>query len=137
MNAMNQIRHQDLIKDLKTILEEQAKQVVFAYIFGSLVKSGSYRAGDIDLAVFFEKSESVSFLDAKLDLNATLSRMLKFDDIDILILNTARNLILLDEVIRDGIVILDKDPNFREDFEQRILHQALDFKYQRASILGV
>jgi len=136
MNEMNQIHQQDLIKDLKTILEDQAERVIFAYLFGSLAKSGSHRAGDIDLAVFFEKSDSGSFLDAKLDLYAALSRFLKCDDIDILILNTARNLILLDEVIRHGVVILDKDPDLREDFEQRILHQALDFKFQRASILG-
>lgn len=123
---------------LKTIFKDQVEEVIFAYLFGSQARSDSpYPPRDIDLAVFFEEGSDISFLDAKLNLYATLSRALKIDDIDILALNNATNLILLDEVIRNGVLLFDKDPDLREDFEQRILHQALDFKFQRASILGV
>jgi len=123
---------------LKTILKDQVQDVIFAYLFGSQARSDSpYPPRDIDLAVFFGERSDISFVDAKLSLYAILSRALRINNIDILVLNKATNLILLDEVIRNGVLLLDKDPALREEFEQRILHQALDFKFQRVSILGV
>jgi len=123
---------------LKIIFKDQVEEVIFAYLFGSQARSDSpYPPRDIDLAVFFEERSDISFLDAKLNLYATLSRALRINNIDILVLNNASNLILLDEVIRNGVLLFDKDRDLREEFEQRILHQALDFKLQRASVLGV
>lgn len=123
---------------LKIIFKDQVEKVIFAYLFGSQARSDSpYPPRDIDLAVFFEERSDISFLDAKLNLYATLSRALRINNIDILVLNNASNLILLDEVIRNGVLLFDKDHDLREEFEQRILHQALDFKLQRASVLGV
>lgn len=62
---------------------------------------------------------------------------MKRDDVDLLILNTAGNLILLDEVVRYGSVLYDRDTDARENFELDILHQAIDFKRQRLAVLGV
>lgn len=53
------------------------------------------------------------------------------------VLNTTKNIVLLDEIIRGGIVLVDRDIELREAYEQRILHQAMDFKEQRIVFLGV
>ena len=64
-------------------------------------------------------------------------RVLKRNDIDVVVLNTTTNIVLLDEIIRGGIVLVDRDIDLREEFEQKILHQAMDFKEQRIVFLGV
>jgi uncharacterized protein len=66
-----------------------------------------------------------------------LSRGLGTNDIDIVVLNSASNLILLDEIIRRGLVLVDRNPDLREDFEQKALHRAIDFQAQRRAVLGV
>lgn len=55
----------------------------------------------------------------------------------IYVLNTTTNIVLLDEIIRGGVVLVDRDIDLREEFEQKILHQAMDFKEQRITFLGV
>jgi uncharacterized protein len=54
----------------------------------------------------------------------------------VVILNHTHNLMLLDEIIRRGVVLLDQDRQVREDFELKALHRAIDFKTQRAAIVG-
>jgi UDP-N-acetylenolpyruvoylglucosamine reductase len=66
-----------------------------------------------------------------------LCRVLKRNDIDVIVLNTTTNIVLLDEIIRGGIVLVDRDVDLREEFEQKILHQAIDFKEQRITFIGV
>jgi len=128
----------DIEGSLKAILSGQVEQVIFAYLFGSHSRAtDAYRPRDIDLAVYFEERNGVSYLEAKLNLYSVLNRALNINDIDILVMNTARNLVLLEEIIRNGILLIDKDRDLRENFEHRILHLALDFKSQRAAIIGV
>ena len=127
------------MKDLlKTILGQQRQRVIFGYLFGSQARAdNAYPPRDIDLAVYFEEKSDESYLEAKLNLYATVSRAINVNDVDIIVLNTAQNLVLLEEIIRNGILLIDKDPGLRENFEHSILHLALDFKFQRASIIGV
>jgi len=127
----------DRIKDLlRKILNAQGNEILFAYLFGSRAANEStYPPRDIDLAVYFQPTGIPPF-DAKLELHGTLSRALRTNDIDILVLNNAQNLVLLSEIIRKGVVLIDRDPDFREEFEQGIIHQAIDFKSQRISLIG-
>ena len=133
---MNQFDH--IKGSLKTIFEGQIDRAIFAYLFGSQAAVDNvYPPRDIDLAVYFEEKSGVSYVEAKLNLYAIVSRALNVNDIDIIVLNTATNLVLLDEITRNGILLIDKDPDLRENFEHRILHSALDFKFQRLSIIGI
>jgi len=60
-----------------------------------------------------------------------------FKEIDVVILNSTTNIMLLDEIVRYGVVLIDGDRNLREEFEHKILHQAIDFKGQRRTLVGV
>ncbi|MEW6104437.1 MAG: hypothetical protein AB1630_11600 [bacterium] len=44
---------------------------------------------------------------------------------------------LLEEIIRYGILLFDGDKDLREEFEHKILHYAIEFKEQRKAIVGV
>lgn len=68
---------------------------------------------DLDLPVYF-KAHLRDCQMMRIDLYVALSRALKRNDIDIVILNTASNLMLLDDIIRQGVLILDEDRELRE-----------------------
>lgn len=109
-----------------------AIKVDFAYLFGSLPAGLSGVLSDIDIAVYFSQEPS---LEEELGLHLFLSRELKTDRIDLLVLNTTKKIVLMDEIIRKGILVYEKTPSLREAFELRILHEAIDSKEHRRPIL--
>ncbi len=97
------------------------KNVEFAYLFGSCADGSQKASSDVDIAVFLSKTD----LDSELQVNYELSKFLK-KDVDMLVLNSAKNLSLLDAVLKKGIVL--KDSEKRVDFELRTQHDILDYK---------
>jgi uncharacterized protein len=122
---------------LPPVFEKYGDVVTFAYLFGSTVRSTTYPSGDIDIAVFLSPKGCRSAFDIKLSLHADMCRALKRNDVDALVLNTTINLMLLDEIVRHGVVIYDANPDAREEYELKILHQTIDFKTQRLAMMGV
>ena len=94
-------------------------------------------SGDIDMAVFLNEPAVDFVFDVKIDLYLDLTRALKRNDIDLVMMNRCKNLMLLYGIISDGYVIFDGDPATRIDYEQRLLHQAIDFIGQRKMALGI
>jgi predicted nucleotidyltransferase len=122
---------------LLPIFSKYNGNVLFAYLFGSTAQGNMSLLSDVDLAIFFARQDEESYYEIKCSFYADCSRVLKRNDIDVVVLNTTRNIVLLDEIIRRGIVLVDRDIGLREVYEQRILHQAMDFKEQRIVFLGV
>lgn len=116
---------------------ERTENVAAVYLFGSRANGKAGPLSDVDLAVLMTANDPDRGGDLKLQLYADCSRVLKRNDIDVLILNQTRNLLLLDEVVRDGIVLFDRDPSLREEFEVKVVHDAIEFKEHRMKIMGV
>lgn len=115
-------------------LKNQDKlQIEFAYLFGSYAQGTQTPSSDIDVAVYFTSEPSV---DDELSMHVFLTRQLKTDRIDLLVLNRAKNFILLEEIVRNGKVVYDKNPELRKMFEYKIIHSAIDFKTQRKVFAG-
>ncbi|MCP4021070.1 MAG: nucleotidyltransferase domain-containing protein [Desulfobacteraceae bacterium] len=110
---------------------------MFAYLFGSQAKGTSSVKSDLDIAVFLDHSVKDRFFDIKTNLYLQLSRTLKRNDIDIIIINQCRNIILLNQIITNGQLLYEKNKSARLDYEQKILHSAIDFKSQRKMVMGV
>jgi len=128
----------DKIRDkLCPVFERYKDHVMFAYLFGSAARNDLEPLSDIDIAVFLYKKEGESYFDLKLAIYTDICRVLERNDIDVVILNTATNIMLIDEIIRYGMVLFDANRDFREKFELKILHQAIDFKEQRKAVAGV
>ena len=109
-----------MIKKLKDFLKKE-KNVLFAYLFGSYV-DGSYRQdSDVDIAVYLKNSS----FDKELEIIHKLSKLLN-KKIDLSVLNRARNLYLIENILRNGIIL--KDNQKRLDYEVYKHHQYLDFK---------
>ncbi len=112
------------------------EQIAFAYLFGSVAAGEQTSLSDVDIAVCLKKGAHFSFEDT-LHFQGDCCRVLKRNDVDVLVLNTTRNLLLLDNIIRNGKVIYNKAPDLLNDFELAILHISCDFKWQRHREMGV
>jgi len=125
----------DLALKLKPVFETH--NVVFAYLFGSYATNEASKVSDIDIAVYVKDVNNESLFDKKLSVHIDTCRVLETDNIDIVILNNTHNLMLLNEIIRNGIVIYDTNSALREEYEINIIHKAIDFKTQRLINIGI
>ena len=103
------------------------KNILFAYLFGSHSKNEQTTNSDVDIAIYLADYS----LDIELQINYELSKILK-KNVDIVILNRVRNIFLLENILKEGIVL--KDSSERIDFELSKQHEILDYKAFRRYI---
>jgi predicted nucleotidyltransferase len=101
----SQMEIDDFKKDLFTVFDKYKQSLVFAYLFGSATQKDGYPPSDVDIAVFVRSEGSQSHFELKLSLHADISRALKNKRIDLVILNSTTNLLLLEEIVRKGILL--------------------------------
>jgi predicted nucleotidyltransferase len=65
-------------------------RIAVAYLFGSTANGQAAPGSDIDLAVLLHGSAGDAGLEVRLDLYADCSRAMKRNNIDVVVLNTAR-----------------------------------------------
>ena len=127
---------EDIKKNLSPVFERSGN-IRFAYLFGSTAKGEVATLSDIDVAVYLSNVEPDAVFDTKLSLHGDICRALNRNDVDLVVLNTVANNMLIEDIIRHGVVIYDRDTDAREDYEVTSLHQAIDFKTQRLAVMGV
>lgn len=120
-------------KKLQHALASEAA-ILFAYLFGSVAVSETTPLSDVDIAVFPVKKLSI---DDRLGIIQRLSKKTKLENVDVTFLDRLDNLYLLNSIIEQGILLLDRDRDRRELFEVMAHHRFLDFQYQRKLYLGV
>jgi|Deesub1362B_J571_1020462.scaffolds.fasta_scaffold00090_60 hypothetical protein len=113
----------DKIKNLIKQVLEFEKNIEFAYIFGSFIDQE--RFNDIDIGVYMKEGEA-NFLEISFNLKEKILKALEkqkilisADKIDITIINSA-DLILIRDIFEKGVLIVDKNPEFRKDFIEKI-----------------
>ena len=109
-----------LVDKVKLILQNDAN-VEFAYIFGSYADNTFTDRSDVDVAVYFKEYN----FDIHLALSFKISQITT-KDTDLVVLNKAKNLYLLEDIIQKGILLKD-DEDKRIDFELLKHHQFIDF----------
>ena len=114
---------------LKVLTEELASDsnVEFAYLFGSYADGTYNDRSDVDIAVYLSQSD----FDTQLKVSFNLSSAIK-KDVDLVVLNSVKNLYLLDDILQKGKLL--KDSNKRIEFELKKHHQILDYKEFKKSI---
>ena len=95
----------NIINNITAVFHKHERSVLFAYLFGSTVHAEGRLSGDIDVAVYFAEGTPEAHFENRLSLYADICRALKRNDVDLVVLNTTLNLILLDDIVRTGDVI--------------------------------
>ena len=132
------IKYQKLPENILQLLPKASDylashpKVLFAYLFGGLVKGGLQPLSDVDLAVYL--ADSHSFSEIKLDILGNLIDILQTDEIDLVVLNTAE-LPLKMNVLKNKKVIVNKDPFARHIFESLTMRKFYDFSMIESAIL--
>lgn len=89
--------------------------VVAAYLFGSVARGTATRTSDVDVAVLLTADPPRTVDGLRLGLEGELERALGLP-VQLVVLNRAP-CDLIHRVLRDGILLLDRDPGARIRFE--------------------
>ena len=119
--ALSKDEKEGLVADIASFFSHQ-DDVVAVYLFGSFLGEGPF--SDIDLAVLLKRPMKRP-LNLELSLENTLERIAGYP-VDVRVLNMAP-LAFCQSVFKTGRVISDLDPNFRSDFQGRMLKEYYDF----------
>jgi predicted nucleotidyltransferase len=102
-------------------------EIVAAWLFGSTVSRGFERAGDVDVAVQLDASvPRDKYLDYRLEMMGVLEPALR-KPVDFIVFNEAP-VFLRFEIVRGGVVILNRDPMLVVDLKARAMIEWWDWK---------
>lgn len=108
--------------------------VVAATLIGSQARGTPGPLSDVDVAVWHEPSlDPAGRLQLQLELARVASEALNTDEVDIVMLNRAPPL-LRHRAVRDGKLLVERDPDARVRLDARALLDYLDTKPLRAEM---
>jgi predicted nucleotidyltransferase len=115
---------------IRPIIELLNKQphITFAYLFGSKAKGYANERSDWDIAIYMTDSIKENGLWPAFELEALLSRAVK-ETVQVTILNTPLPPVFAFEILKDGILLIDRKPDLRIEIENRILRHYYDWQY--------
>jgi uncharacterized protein YutE (UPF0331/DUF86 family)/predicted nucleotidyltransferase len=117
------------LPQLKTALEQH--DVRLAYLFGSYAKGKARPDSDLDIAVLFDETMPVErYMTLRLALIGEMAHIFHRDDIDLVVLNEAPNLLAC-AVLGHGVVIYNADDRLRVQFQVRTLQKYRDLAPMR------
>ena len=114
-------------KELMTDLAQEMPQIVLAYIFGSTASGTRGPMSDYDFAVYLDEPDVKKRYEIKFRLMGELSRILKTNKVDVVVINDTDNVYLKHAIISEGKIIFEKEPH-KVIVESKILNEYFDFK---------
>ncbi len=104
------------------------------YIFGSYAKGNNNEKSDVDIAVLLNNDYNPM---DKLELIGELTSVLRREDIDLVILNSA-NPVLRHQVIKYGKLIYMENEDVKVDFEVKVLKEYMDMEpFRKVQMDGI
>lgn len=117
--------HRDTLVDrLREVVEAHEPRVRTAYLFGSRARGEGRVGSDVDLAVIFDRAQPRTLMGLPAELAATAGARLGLT-VDVIDLDRA-SADLVHRVLRDGVLVLDRDPQARVRFEVHRRNQYFD-----------
>jgi len=113
------------LKKLNNIFQSYT-QIKLVYFFGSRAKKEEGPLSDYDFAVYLDERDTRKMFDIKLELMDKISRLLKTDRIEVVIMNFVESPEMKYNIIREGKLIFEREP-FRLIIEPKILNEYFDF----------
>ncbi len=114
------------IKDLERIFAFYP-EIKLVYLFGSRARGESGPLSDFDLAFYVDEKDKKKIFDLKLKLMDKISRSLKTDKVDVVMLNATESPEMKYNIIKEGNLIYCKEP-YKVLVEPKILNEYFDFR---------
>ena len=106
---------------ISKILDKE-ENIVFAYIFGSVLTDRFTENSDVDIAVYQKNIDKSEYLSIHHDIAKTIGR-----DVDIVFLNSLHNISLMNSILTSNSIIKDSDIDSRLFYETLIEHKIKDY----------
>lgn len=110
---------------LKDACRDAPPAVVAVYLFGSVARGRSDRRSDVDIGVLFSRSDAAGSDEAGAFLDRLESAGARH--VDLVVLNSAPS-DLVHRVLRDGVLLLDREPAHRLRFEVQARNEYFDME---------
>lgn len=112
----------DAITSIISDILKADDRTIFSYLYGTFITDGFFN--DIDIFVFIRKVEdpyvySVSIKEKLFDAVIKAGFDVAIDDFDVRVINDSPYDFVIN-LLCDGILIADKDPEFRKDYIEHI-----------------
>jgi hypothetical protein len=120
----------DNIKTMLADFFQRQAEIEIAYIFGSIARGTESALSDIDIAILIDDqqiNEDKFRYGYKAEILADLMKILKKNNVDLVILNEA-NTLLRHRVLYHGKLIYSKNEKKRIEFQTNTIDKYIDFK---------
>jgi uncharacterized protein YutE (UPF0331/DUF86 family)/predicted nucleotidyltransferase len=111
---------------LREVVAAEPAGIVAAYLFGSVARGTAGPRSDVDVAVLYTVDPPAILESLPLDLENRISRLVG-RPAQVIVLNSAPA-DLVHRVLRDGVLLLDRDPSARIRFEVRARNESFDLQ---------
>lgn len=105
---------------------ESHPEIKLVYLFGSTVKGNRGPMSDYDFAIFLGSKDKKMIARTQFQLMDELSRCLKTDKVDVVMLDLVNSTELKYNILHEGRLIFERE-QFRVLFEPRVLNEYFDF----------
>lgn len=114
------------IDKLKRLLEREP-YIEFAYLFGSQATGQADERSDWDISVYFKEPKKLPAWTV-FNIEAEASREMG-KEAQIITLNGLESPVMIFQILKDGILLVDRNPEKRIIFEARALLKYHDYQY--------
>lgn len=116
--------------DFLADLLRKDSNIIFAYIFGGLLKKKRSPLSDVDVAVFVKSLKELDHL----ELFNKVTNALGTDEVDLVVLNTLP-ISVAGRVLQGRKVFVDKNPFLRQRYESVTLRKYFDFLIKEKAVM--
>lgn len=109
---------------LKAFFEEDPRGAIAVYLYGSVARGEAGPRGDVDVGILFATDPPATLEAPQFALEGALERLLR-RPVQVVALNRA-SADLVHRVLRDGRLVLDRDPAARIRFEVQRRNEYFD-----------
>jgi predicted nucleotidyltransferase len=104
--------------------------IIFAYLFGGLLREKPSPLSDVDVAVYLHSPEKLDFLQLFHDITSVLGT----EELDLVILNDAP-VSIAGRVLQNRKILVDKKPFVRHKYESLTLRKYFDFRVKESQLV--
>ena len=120
----------EFVAKLRERLGPAPEGIVAVYLFGSVARGQARRSSDVDVGVLYEVTPPATLEGMGFDLAAELERAVG-RSVDLVVLNRAPA-DLIHRILRDGILVVERDRSRRIAFEVKARNEYFDLAPIRA-----
>lgn len=121
-----------IIKAVTEVINREDENLVFAYIFGSLLTPNfDVKRSDIDLGIYFRKDLNMFHTnEIKFKIQDSLQKNIGVDIVQM----QRKDLIINNQILSNGQLIINRDPDLLFNFRLYQWSQYVDFKFARRKL---